>query len=244
MGEAESFIVAGVDGCKAGWLVAIVEVKGRSIESRETSVAKDFVDVVSATSDCEVICIDIPIGLSDGDRPRACDVEARRILGGRRASSVFPAPIRPILSYRQYTTANTISRRLGKGISRQSFALLEKIRQVDYVMTPEIQKRIREIHPEVCFWALNGQRPLREGKRSRAGQAKRHRLLERVLNGVNKCMQAADMRGYAVDDVYDAIVAAWTAGRVALDKAATLPAKPDTDSNGLRMEMVYPVEDF
>jgi predicted RNase H-like nuclease len=243
----DEFIVAGVDGCRAGWFVAIVGVKreGLSFETRRIFVAKDFVEVISRTNDCEIVCVDIPIGLSDGDKPRACDKEARKILGNPRASSVFPAPIRPCLPYKQYRGASVISRKLGgKGLTKQSFAILEKIRQVDCVMTPELQKRIREIHPEVCFWALNGKRSVREGKRSAAGQAKRRQLLEQALKDIDVILQKADMKGYAMDDILDAFTAAWMAGQAVLNKVKTLPARPETDSNGLRMEMVYSAGDF
>ena len=43
-----------------------------------------------------VFSIDIPIGLTDSG-PRQCDIQARRLLGARRGTSVFPAPIRPAL---------------------------------------------------------------------------------------------------------------------------------------------------
>ena len=46
-------------------------------------------------------------------------------------------------------------------------------------------------------------------------------------------------RGAALDDVYDACAAAWTAGRIASRTAERLPPDPDLDSTGLRMEIVY-----
>ena len=47
--------------------------------------------------------------------------------------------------------------------------------------------------------------------------------------------------GYAMDDAFDALVAAWTAGQAAIGKAKTLPEKPQLDSKSLKMEMLYPV---
>jgi predicted RNase H-like nuclease len=256
MGEAESFIVAGVDGCKAGWLVAVVEAKGLSFESREMSVAKDFADVLSATSDCEVVCIDIPIGLSDGDKPRACDVEAREILnkphesGKPRGSCVFPAPIRPCLDAPDYESACTNSQKHTnppKKLSKQTFNILPKVADVDNHLSrnPDIQRKVREIHPEVCFWALNHKQPMQHKKSKVVGREERIRVLTPIFPNVEQIvLEHRKAKAVAPDDILDALVAAWTAGQVVLDKAATLPAKPETDSNELRMEMVYPVEDF
>jgi predicted RNase H-like nuclease len=244
MGKHKSFIVAGVDGCKGGWLVAIVNVKARgcSYEPKQIFVAKDFSAVLSATGDCEVICVDIPIGLSNGFESRTCDIEARRILGWQRGSSVFEAPIRPCLAYyEQYRVANEVSRRLGgKGLSKQSFAILEKIRQVDRVMRPVLQKRIREIHPEVCFWALNHGHPMQYKKSRVVGREERMRVLSDIFPNVEAIRKP---EGTAADDVLDALVAAWTAVQVVQGKVRTLPERPETDSNGLRMEIVYPVAD-
>jgi predicted RNase H-like nuclease len=243
MVKDESFLVAGVDGCKGGWLVAIAEVNAnKCVVDGELFVETEFQRVMSRTEDCKVVCVDIPIGLSERNR-RICDEEAKEILENRQCC-IFHAPIRRILDCDNYNEANEASRRLtGYGLSRQSFGIMKLIRQVDYAMTPEMQRRVREIHPEVCFLTLNGHKAVRTSKRSEAGQTRRRQLLEGVLNGVDECLQRADMRGYAIDDVYDALVAAYTAGQVALGKYETLPERPETDNNGLRMEIVYPTGD-
>ena len=46
--------------------------------------------------------------------------------------------------------------------------------------------------------------------------------------------------GYAMDDAFDALVAAWTAGQTVLGKAETMPENPKLDSKGLRMEILHP----
>ncbi len=245
-----SFTVAGVDGCKAGWFVALIEVAAEHIDpsafhrfkAKSVFVAGDFTEVLAKTTDCDLVCVDIPIGLSDDATPRQCDVEARRLLGPRRASSVFPAPIRSCLTAPDYAAANAISREVtGRGLSRQSFAILPKIREVDELMDPMVQTRVREIHPEVCFWALNGRTPMQYNKKTVPGQAKRHNLLAHVFPDLDDLLTQAPSRGCVLDDVYDAIVAAWTAAQAVRGRAATLPENPPFDSKGLRVEMLYPV---
>ena len=59
----------------------------------------------------------------------------------------------------------------------QSFVIMDKIRQVDDLVTPAMQKRVREIHPEVAFYVLNGERPVEHNKKTLAGRNERIALL-------------------------------------------------------------------
>ena len=246
-----SFQAAGIDGCKAGWLVAVVSamkvVTGASTTCvyalQEFWVARTFNEILPKTKQFELVCVDIPIGLSDGNKPRECDLAARKILRGKRASSVFPAPIRQCLRVKDYETASKISfERSGKKLSRQSFALLDKIRQVDDSMTPALQRRVREIHPEISFWALNDKKPVPQNKKTVPGQAHRHKMLKEIFTDMDNILMEASIYGYAMDDAFDALVAAWTAGQAVVGKAGTLPPNPELDSKGLRMEILCPVK--
>lgn len=249
----QSFQVAGVDGCKGGWFVVITSAMNESgqidtpcvFELKSFLVAGTFAEVLSETSDCQLVCVDIPIGLSDGGEPRDCDIAARKVLGRPRASSVFPAPIRQCLWAKDYTEANKISlEHSGKGLTPLSFAILDKIRQVDDVMSrrPEFQHRIREIHPEILFWALNHKQPMQHKKSRVVGREERIRLLAPIFPNVEEIVaKARKPKEVAPDDILDAIVAAWTAGQAFIGKAKTLPEKPQLDSKGLKMEMLYPV---
>jgi predicted RNase H-like nuclease len=177
----------------------------------------------------------MPIGLSPDGR-REPDFEARRMIGPRR-SSVFPTPPRALLTVEgDYWALNTLARSLRAGISQQTYNLLPKIREVDSVMTPELQARVRESHPEVSFCALNGD-CLPDAKRTAAGQQARLHLLERVFT--DPVTELRPPRGAALDDLYDALVLTWTAARIARNEARTLPSHPARDERGLRMEIVY-----
>jgi len=245
------FYVAGVDGCKGGWFVVIVSrMKEDSrtdtpcvLKVKKSLVARDFAEVLSKTTDCELVCVDIPIGLSDGNRPRGCDVAARELLHRPRASSIFPAPIRPCLMAKDYETACRISsEHSGKNLTKQSFALLKKIRQVNDLITPALQNRFREIHPEISFWALNNKRPMRHNKKRFVGRKERAKLLSAIFENVEKIISEARRPGkVAPDDILDALVAAWTACQAVSGKTETLPQKPELDSKGLRIEILYPV---
>ena len=120
--------------------------------------------------------IDIPIGLAENG-PRSCDREARRLLGPRR-SSVFPAPVRAVLGATSYAQACAVSRaHCGKGLSKQLYNILGKIRAVDDVVTPRLQAQLFESCPELSFALMNGGTPMRHTKRTRDGQAARVAVL-------------------------------------------------------------------
>ena len=101
--------IAGVDGCKAGWVVVRLELDSRSI-------AIDVVDEISVVLDSEnppeILCIDVPIGLLDEAvrGGRECDKAARKLLGSPRSSSVFSAPARPALKGRSFEEALRLNR--------------------------------------------------------------------------------------------------------------------------------------
>jgi len=241
----KAFQVAGVDGCPAGWFVVASVVKPPvklGAKYLDFCVASSFAEVLSKTRQCKLVCVDIPIGLSDGDKPRQCDVQARKILGPGRASSIFPPPIRQCLSAKDPQTASEICfKHSGKKLNRQSFFIMPKIREVDRAMTPQRQQRVREIHPELAFWALNGGKPMQHKKRQLAGRNERMRLLSPIFCGLEKFVaEVRKPKQVAPDDILDALAAVWTAGQIVSGKAETLPKNPELDSKGLRMEILYP----
>ena len=82
---------------------------------------------------------------------------------------------------------------------------------------------------------------MQHNKKTVPGQAERHNLLIDVLSNLDDLLAEAPSRGCVLDDVYDAIVAAWTAAQALIGRAAILPENPPLDSKGLRLEMLYPV---
>jgi predicted RNase H-like nuclease len=189
-----------------------------------------------------LIAIDIPVGLSDLG-PRSCDVEARRRLGRPRASSVFPAPCRAALGAMAYAEACALSRRtLGRAMSRQCFAIVPKIRQVDALMSPARQAFVREVHPELVFAVLAGRgRGLAHPKRTVAGERLRMRLLRPALPDFDPVRVRARLGPSRVtrDDLIDAAACLVAAERIARGEALVLPAGPiPLDARGLRMEIV------
>src|SRR5207249_103178 len=61
----------------------------------------------------------------------------------------------------------------GKRCSRQAFGIFAKIAEVDALMTPADQGRVREGHPEVTFAVMCDGTPMEKRKKSSAGRAAR-----------------------------------------------------------------------
>lgn len=232
--------VVGVDGCPDGWVAAAVDLGSGRLEF---SVHPTFANLTEAFHDAEAIGVDIPIGLMFAGQ-RAADVAARRFMPGK-ASSVFSAPHPAIRHERVYRNAVEVSRALiGRALSQQAFAILPKIAEVNDYLTPEVQGRIFEVHPEVSFTALNGGTPIKSRKSTQAGFDERYLLLV-ASSGFTPipdrklASKIAPGKRVNADDTLDAIVAAWTAKRVAEGIAVSLPAEPEVGFRGLKAQIYY-----
>lgn len=200
--------VVGVDGARKGWVAIVLDSAGRRILD---AVSYDsMASLLAEQASAAVIAVDIPIGLGAAEA-RAADQAARRFVGPR-ASSVFTAPFQDAVELRTYAEAKAL-----RGLSRQSYALFERIREVRSVAQ---DPRIYEIHPEVSFCAMNGTY-LASPKWSWAGYQERLALLRDL--GLEPPAQLPHVRGAAVDDVLDAVAAAWSAARIARGEARYLP---------------------
>ena len=230
----------GIDGCKSGWFYVSLDENDKF----SFGVISDISEIKNEINNAEQALIDIPIGLRETDtRERLCDLEARKVLGPLR-SSVFPPPSRLALVFDDYNQASQINFQCtGRRLSKQSFAIMKKINEVDeFIRNFGMQNKIREMHPEICFWALNGNRPMEYNKKKVKGIRERTLLLkqqydrtEELISDAKKSFLRKDL---AIDDIIDAIV-----GAVSLKYCINfwqLPNEPETDDKGLKMEIVYP----
>jgi predicted RNase H-like nuclease len=231
-------LLAGVDGCKSGWLCVFKDTLTGAVSGRVINRISDLLDVDLSP---DIAMIDIPIGLPDSGS-REPDLAARAYLGSPRASSVFPCPIRPVLKSKSYEDACSIGLQTdGRKLSKQSWAILPKIKEVDDFLSADItrQRWLREVHPEVCFAVWNGGAAMVEGKKTLQGQEARRALVESIYgNSLRSMIQSPFGRGFAMDDLLDAFAALWTCERVVEGRARTFPLNPKKDSVGLVMEMI------
>jgi len=233
-------LVLGVDGCPGGWCCVPIRIGDGDPEVLPSTVVGCFGEALAMPA--EIICVDIPIGLSCGTRRRQCDGLARSMLGAKR-SSVFDPPCRHALPRFDHSDASNANEMCTtRGLSIQAFGIMPKIREVDAAMYPHLQDRVREIHPELCFSAVNGGAPIASKKRYVAGRIDRWNTLKHYLRGLPAGPpKPSDLAARCEpDDYIDALAAAWAAVCILHKEARHIPAKPPTDERGLRMEMWYP----
>lgn len=232
----------GVDGCKGGWLRVRAQMPERDgpIRRVEASVHQEASHLVGEESPLPLTAIDIPIGLTERGQ-RACDHQARALLGPRR-SSVFAAPLRPVLVAASYGEANGLSRQLqGRGLSLQSFHLLAKIRQVDHLLQHNSALRhcLLEAHPELCFRQWNGGTPMAHGKVKPEGRSQRLALVESLFPGqFERCRAELPRAAVADDDLLDAFALLRSALRWARGQAEWVGVE-DRDSCELPMRIWF-----
>jgi predicted RNase H-like nuclease len=243
MSEAPQNVwLAGIDGCSGGWLAAFVQATGDDVRLR---IVPRFADVLAAPERPAVVAVDMPIGLPErtGLGGRAAEHCIRPLLGARQ-SSVFSVPSRAAIFAGDYREACSIAQTTSeppRQVSKQLFNIAPKIREVDEALraTPGAANWVFEVHPELAFWRLNGERALMEPKKVKGkcyepGLALRRTLL--IAAGL--CADAvlsAPPKGASADDLLDALACAAIARRIHAGLAQPFPNPPPRDAHGLVM---------
>lgn len=211
--------VLGIDAAgKFGWLAVVLDDDG-FVAARLGSLR----DLVEWAEPVDVIGIDIPIGHT-ADGIRQADVEARRFVGPKRASSVFAAPPKDILDAASYAEGNAVLKGLGRPmVSRQAWALLPKMLEAAELAAED--ERVYEVHPEVSFCAMNDLEHLPWPKKSWNGLMHRRRLLGEA--GIVLPDAVEELGAATADDLVDAAAVAWSALRIARRQSKSLPEQPE-----------------
>jgi predicted RNase H-like nuclease len=166
--------IAGVDGCKAGW-IAVVKRPGGPPAARTWP---SFGELISSLGEDAIIAVDMPIGLPAFTHHggRGPELIVRRFLGPRQ-SSVFSIPSRAAVYavdeefstverwYEAHRIASDVARATSqpqRGVTIQAFGIFSRIRELDRLLRyrNDLCRRVIESHPEVAFWRLNGARPM------------------------------------------------------------------------------------
>lgn len=227
--------IAGIDGSKGGWVC----VSGYENNYNELQFEKfeKFNDI--KLKNFKLILVDIPIGLDTDLKKggRIVDNLARKKLLTNK-SSVFNAPSRLVLSAGNYEEANKINKTKGMGLSKQSWNLVKKIKEVDDYIKNSEETIIFESHPEIIFQTMKEDK-ITTKKKNIEGIIERRNLLEK--KGLNKAFIKENLEArdsfYKKDDFIDACSLFWSASRVALNKEIRIPDKIFTDADGIIMQI-------
>lgn len=234
-------LVAGVDGCPAGWIAVVRDLATGTASVR---LLARFADLLADAAPPAVIAVDMPIGLPErvGLGGRGAERAVRPLLGERQ-SSVFSVPARAAVYAEDYAAACSAALDHSdppRRVSKQCFHLFPKIREIDHVLREraDLRSRIFESHPEVAFAVLSGG-PMRLPKKVKSrvnppGMEERRAFL--VSRGYDPAfLRTRPPRGAGEDDLLDAAVCALVAERIGAGVAVPHPAEPIVDGHGIRI---------
>lgn len=209
--------VAGVDGCKAGWVAVVLERDAFS----EVRCFPDFEQLASGLTDVDFIGIDVPIGLPKAGHRKADKCAQDRLR--ERRNTVFTVPPRGVLDAQTYEAAKALAAP-GTMPSLQLWGIKVKILEVNDHKA--LDPRFFEVHPEVSFLEMSREKEPAPSKKSWNGLWRRLELLE--ASGMRIPRPLASPTGQvAADDMLDAAAAAWTALRKSRGTAGSLPTPPE-----------------
>jgi predicted RNase H-like nuclease len=216
--------------------MASAKLQGITMAPEEPQVVRSFLDMLDYKPAFQVVALFSPVGLLDepDSRGRTCDRQARALLGRPRSGAVLSAPVRGALkcdSYREAKEAN------GGRLSAIGWRMLKRTAEVHEQIAPYWQRSIFEVHPELSFFQLNGDKPVRFSKHTGAGRDERRALLDGRMPGVERIIDVR-VPGATSAHLLDAAACLWTARRIISRGVVHLPEQPEWDSEGLRMEIV------
>jgi len=226
-------MIAGVDGCHSGWVVAMAE-GWPCCKSPDFLVCRDFQAILGATAGCQAIVVDMPTGLPAGNEHRKCDEDGRAKLGPAGATRLFYAPPRSTLAAHTPKEFQSLHRAVtGKGAGLPVWGIVPKLREVDDVMTPALQDRVYEFHPALAWQHLAGA-PL-ASKHKLNGLQQRIALLREcvpALDEITRARAGLRRKDASLNDLLDALVGLCVAQAIAdgPDYERRIPmAEPESD---------------
>ena len=226
-------ILAGVEPCPGGWLVAPGNLQGITVAPQPAYVLTSLADVLDYRPSFSVVALHAPVGLVEApDERRLCDTTARDLLG-IRAGAAVPAPSRLLLEVRTFAEAKEIDPSLDIVRWRSLPKASEAIREVQSWR----QRAVWEVNPELAFRQMNDGDVLRYSRRSIHGRRERQQLLELKLPGTERVLQERP-KGVREAKLLDALADLWTARRILARAITRLADPPAWDDSGVRMDIV------
>ncbi len=234
----QTSICIGVDGCKGGWIAAVLD-HGKLIINKYITLT----DIVASYPNFDEFLVDMVIGLPSTKEHIRPDTYARKIIR-ERTSTIFPAPCRQAVYAKTVAEAyNENERVLGKKFTPLTVGIIPKMREIDAFLqdNPQFKNLIKESHPEVCFAKLNGSTVLSK-KSELDGIEERIRILSNYITDLSlkKILLAAKNFKCNVDDIVDAICLSVTANLAEQGEYQVIPEYPMEDATDLKMQMIIP----
>lgn len=196
--------IAGIDGCRYGWIM-VAFINGKySVEIHHT-----ITELIGSHPGLQRILIDIPMGLATSSYPRTIDGTLRKVMG-KRGATVFNVPCKAAVYEDNFEKAKQLNIEIeGKSLSVQTLNIKKKIKEVDqYLSENRSTIEIIESHPELCFAYLKGE-ILDTKKSSTEGINERLNLLQKYCKELpelyKKSLQQFKRKDVKPDDLVDAM---------------------------------------
>lgn len=231
---------AGIDGCKAGWLLISFDENDSKYEVLRSEQA-----LKEAFEQFDRIFINIPIGLEDENFERESDTLLREKLGSEYAEDVIDPPIRPALVAPSYVEANMTSFDFTeRNLTLQAWNITPKIKMVDNLLRENktLQDKVLETYPEFLYQQLNGgmiyqKKNLKKGIKHRLELVReKEPKAEDFFREIKEDFRRNEVEEH---DIVDALVMAYFAKAAINKDLKTLPAAIQPDSEGLKRAIHY-----
>ncbi len=224
-------VVAGVTPFNDKWLVASAKLAGSTFAPETPKIYDSFLEVLSERPQFAIVVVNVPIGFLETPEmgPRTCDRQARALLR-RRGTAVHNAPSRAVFDGRIEDGED--------GLDAVTRTMMPRYREVAKEMSPYRQRVVYEGHPELSFFQLHKDTPLKRSKVIAEGKEERRIALEDKIRGSERYLDEGVVAA-PQKHVYDSFALLWTARRVWGHAAKRIPVEPEWDGEGLRMEIVY-----
>ena len=226
--------LCGVDGFKEKWRAVL----GNFTAGEVRLLDRPLNEILDLPERPVIITVDVPIGLPEVTLPggRTSDRLARHLLGAR-SRSVFSPIGRICLPMDDREKASRLSiKRGGIGIGVQSWGLKKKLLEIDRLMTPAKQQIVREVHPELSFYEMNGGHPVIQSKKTLDGERRRVSALTHAGFPETFLAPLSTLRS-GRDDFLDACAALWTADRIYRGIAKRIPHTEEAEFDGRGLDM-------
>lgn len=209
----------GIDGCRGGWVVAVIDGFGRLTHFIIPSL--NDLPFLSA----KLALIDIPLDFANQSY-RSCEIAAQLLLGAKKRASIFLTPQKNTVFANNYSEANRLNRlTLGKGLSKQSWNIFTKIKETNLFIKHHPDLPLYEAHPELCFYLLNNDKPLLSKKSLPEGANDRLRIIagydSTYPQVIHETVLLTKRNAVKLDDVIDATILAI---RASAKNIRTVPA--------------------
>ena len=235
--QAPNFkMLGGITPCPGGWLILPARLNAATVIVEEPLVLPSLFEVLDYKPKFDSAAIYAPVGFEDEPTSpyRPCDAEAMDLVGWPRKAAITPVPSRAAL--RAKTRAEALA--IEPWLTNHDLRRFRWIREAEEQFQPFHQRSYFAAHPDLSWYMINGDRPLKSSPYQEDGVIERLNLIKNKLPGVDEILTAAPPDGAGQIHVMQAAGLLWTARRGAGRAINRLPTDPNWDSCGLRMELV------